>query len=454
MKPRVTQALPVLILVALALQATPARAQQALPLLEPVEVSGYQGEEGQGLRLRFKRLKPNPALAPWTVDQAREVVAALEEEFQQTSARPGLKLLPEAHTRAMAGLPLPPDLRPSALERRVREEYEALLGAALVQLPGSLESARWFQALKLSPRYMGEGVRQAAVELFSSPAVLLSVATSLALYALAWAAPEPVLSKALAGAVTVALLLTYSAAELYNVGLACLTLYREAEAATTREELEAVAERFGKTLGGVGLRVLVTVAGAKLARGLPEVPKGGLWASLSPPRFALAGGGARGSVRVVAGTRAQVSVADGTVVLMGVTGSTAAAAVTSAVSATRTTGACAESGQDGHQRHHLCTNKNDISESNGGPWTPDFERVFSRAGMSLDDPANIVYLRDHKGPHPEAYHTEIFKRLNDALGTCRPLAECRAKLVDELDRIAGDVCKQGSRLNKLATRKP
>jgi hypothetical protein len=102
----------------------------------------------------------------------------------------------------------------------------------------------------------------------------------------------------------------------------------------------------------------------------------------------------------------------------------------------------------------LCTNKNEISESSGGPWTPDFERLFKRAGMSLDDPANIVYLRDHKGPHPEAYHTEIFKRLNDALGTCRPLAECRAKLVDELDRIAGDVCKPGSRLNKLATRKP
>ncbi|KFA87590.1 AHH domain-containing protein [Archangium violaceum] len=454
MKPRVTQALPVLILVALALQATPARAQQALPLLEPVEVSGYQGEAGQGLRLRFKRLKPNPALAPWTVDQAREVVAALEEEFQQTSARPGLKLLPEAHTRAMAGLPLPPDLRPSALERRVREEYEALLGASLVQLPGSLESARWFQALKLSPRYMGEGVRQAAVELFSSPAVLLSVATSLALYALAWAAPEPVLSKALAGAVTVALLLTYSAAELYNVGLACLTLYREAEAATTREALEAAAERFGKSLGGVGLRVLVTVAGAKLARGLPEVPKGGLWASLSPPRFALAGGSARGSVRVVAGTRAQVSVADGTVVLMGVTGSTAAAAVTSAVSATRTTGACAESGQDGHQRHHLCTNKNDISESNGGPWTPRFEGLFKRAGMSLDDPANIVYLRGHQGPHPESYHAEIFERLEQALSGCWPQADCRTKLVDELDRIAGDVCKQGSRLNKLATRKP
>ncbi|WP_268811435.1 AHH domain-containing protein [Archangium violaceum] len=290
--------------------------------------------------------------------------------------------------------------------------------------------------------------------MFSSPAVLLSVGTSLALYMLAWAAPEPVFSKALAGAVTLGLLLTYSAVELYKVGLACLTLYREAEGARTREELEAAAERFGKALGGVGLRVLVTVAGAKLARGLPEVPKGGLWASVSPPRFAMAGGGARGSVRVGAGTKAQVSVANGTVVLMGVTASTTAAAVTSAVSATRTTGACAESGRDGHHRHHLCTNKNDISENNGGPWTPDFETLFARAGMSLDDPANIVYLRDHKGPHPEAYHSDIFKRLSDKLKLCRTRADCRAKLVEELDRIADDVCTPGSTLNKLATRKP
>ncbi|MFE8604894.1 AHH domain-containing protein [Archangium violaceum] len=155
-----------------------------------------------------------------------------------------------------------------------------------------------------------------------------------------------------------------------------------------------------------------------------------------------------------AGTRAQVSVADGTVVLMGVTASTTAAAATSAASAARTSGACAESGQDGHHRHHLCTNKNDISENNGGPWTPRFETLFELAGMSLEDPANTIYLRDHKGPHPEAYHNEIFERLKGALGTCRPYAECRSRLMDELDKIAGEVCTPGSTLNKLATRKP
>ena len=455
MHPRVTHAPYLVLLVPLLLLGAPAAAEAGLPVLEPVEVRGYQGEEGPGLRLTFKKLEPNPALALWTVEEAREVVEALEGEFKEAKPRPAPRLLPEAHTRTMAGLVPPPDTRPSALERRVREEYEALLGAPLVGLPGSLESARWFQALKLSPRYMGEGVREAAVELFSSPAVLLSVGTSMVLYMMAWAAPEPLFSKAFAAAVTVGLLLTYSAAELYTVGRACLTLYREAEAARTREELESVAERFGKALGGVGLRVLVTVAGAKLVRGLPEVPKGGLWARLSPPRFAMAGGGARGNVRVVAGSRAQVSVADGTVVLMGVTANTAVAAVSSAVSAARTTGACRdESNRGDAKRHHIATNKNDTAEVRGGPWTPLFEQIFEKAGMRLDDAANIVFLIGHQGPHPEAYHDEVHERLSNAVLNCRPRTECKRRLIEALDNIAGDVCKPGSKLNKLLTRKP
>jgi hypothetical protein len=455
MFPRFTPILSLLLLVPLTVGAAPAEVETRLSLLEPVTMSRYAGDEGQGLKLAFKALGPDPALARLTWEDARAVVAALEGGFKEANSRPGS---PRAAPPGvlLAGLlgGLPPEARPSALERRVREEYEALLGAAQVSLPASLESARWFQALKLSPRYMGEGVREAAVEMFTSPAVVLSVGMSMMLYMMAWATPEPVFSKAFAAAVTLGLLMTYTAAELYNVGQACLRLYQEAEGARTREELEAAAERFGKAVGGVGLRVLVTVAGAKLARGLPEVPKGGLWARLSPPRFAFGGGGARGSVTVGAGTRAQVDVAGGTVVLMGVTANTTAAAATSAVSSARTMGACAESKQKDNHRHHLCTNKNDTSESTGGPWTPRFEELFERAGMSLDDPANIVYLRDHQGPHPEAYHSEIFERLRDALRGCRPHAECRAKLARALDEIAKEVCTPGSKLNKLATRKP
>ncbi|PTL85086.1 AHH domain-containing protein [Vitiosangium sp. GDMCC 1.1324] len=445
-----------LLLVPLAVQAASSEVESRLPVLEPVTVSGYLGDEGVGLRLTFRALKSDPALALLTLQEAREVVAALQEEFQQAESRAGRRPV-ESHSGVgmvgMLGGPSP-DARTSELEKHVREAYEALYGPPLVTLPTSLESARWLQALKLSPRYMGDGVREAAVEMFSSRTVLLSVGMSMMLYVMAWAAPEPVFSKAFAAAVTLGLLMTYTAAELYNVGLACLNLYREAQAARTQEELEAAAERFGKAIGGVGLRVLVTVAGAKLAKGLPEVPKGGLWSRLSPPRFAFAGGSVRGGFSVGAGTRAQVSVADGTVVLMGVSANTTASAVAAAVTSARTTGACDDSKKDDNHAHHLCTNKNDKSESNGGPWTPRFEELFDRAGISLDDPANIVYLRGHKGPHPEEYHSDIFERLSKALVNCRTRAGCRAKLVEELDRIAGEVCTPGSKLNKLATRKP
>jgi A nuclease family of the HNH/ENDO VII superfamily with conserved AHH len=435
MQTRVSHVLCLLLLVPLSARAAPREVEARLSVLEPVEVSEYAGGQGRGLRLTFKRLGPNPALGLFSLEEAREVVEALGPR-----GSPGV---------VMAGfLAEPPPV--ADMEKRVRKAYEALFGSTQVSLPDSLDRARWLQALALSPRYMGEGVREAAVEMFSSKAVLLSVGMSMMLYMVAWAAPEPVFSKAFATAVTIGLLMTYTAAELYSVGLACLRLYREAEAARTQEQLEAVAERFGRAMGGVGLRVLVTVAGARLARGLPEVPGGGLWGRLSPPRFGFAGGGGRGGLRVGAGARGQVKVADGTVVLMGVTANTTAAAVAAA----RKTGACAEAKKEDNQAHHLCTNKNDTAEANGGPWTPRFEELFELAGMSLDDPANIVYLRDHKGPHPKEYHQDIFDRLEDALGGCRTQAVCRARLVRALDEIAGEVCTPGSKLHKLATRKP
>ena len=451
MSPRAVLALGLLLLV-------PQWARAASPLESVAVREQHSPAYGRGLELTFKPLGPDLALARFTVEEARSFVEALETAFQAPkprSGRPSLAGLPPlAMTAGFFSRP-PPDAHSSDLERRVRAAYGEIFGPPSMPLLSSLESSRWFLALKLSPRYMDEGVRAAAMELLSSPAVAYSMALSMMLYMAAWAAPEPVFSKALASAVTLGLLITYSAAELYTVGRACLNLYREAEAARTQEELEAAAERFGQAIGGVGFRVLVTVAGAKLAKGLPEVPKGGIWASLSPPRFAFMGGGARGGFSVGAGTRAQVNVANGTVVLMGVSANTAAAAVASAVASARTTGACRDASDKGDAKaHHIATNKNDISDVSGGPWTPRFEILFARAAMSLDDPANIVYLIAHQGPHPEAYHQEIYTRLETALGRCRGKAECRARIMEELDQIAADICQSGSALNKLLTKKP
>ncbi|WP_223756672.1 AHH domain-containing protein [Myxococcus sp. RHSTA-1-4] len=141
-------------------------------------------------------------------------------------------------------------------------------------------------------------------------------------------------------------------------------------------------------------------------------------------------------------------VADGTLVVSGVAVGTAAGSASGGVGSACTDGSVKK---DGYQWHHLATNKNNASEIRGGPWTPRFEDLFARAGMSLEDPANLVYLLGHQGPHPEAYHSEVFKRLEDALGECDAVPRCRPRLVQELQKLMSDVCTPGTRLHQWAT---
>jgi len=72
--------------------------------------------------------------------------------------------------------------------------------------------------------------------------------------------------------------------------------------------------------------------------------------------------------------------------------------------------------------------------------------------MSLDAAENLVYLKGHKGPHPEAYHSEVYRRLEEALEGCRTAAQCKSSLVDALEELADDVCTPGSRLYRLLTK--
>ncbi|MFE8604707.1 AHH domain-containing protein [Archangium violaceum] len=72
--------------------------------------------------------------------------------------------------------------------------------------------------------------------------------------------------------------------------------------------------------------------------------------------------------------------------------------------------------------------------------------------MSLEVKENLVYLKGHKGPHPEDYHQAIYQRLQRALGQCRTTAQCRAFLVDALQSLADEVCTNGSQLHRLLTK--
>jgi hypothetical protein len=102
--------------------------------------------------------------------------------------------------------------------------------------------------------------------------------------------------------------------------------------------------------------------------------------------------------------------------------------------------------------HHIATDKWPDATHSGGPWTPKFQELFDRAGMSLNDPANKVRIRGHKGPHPQEYHEEVYRRLREAQQGCRNINQCKELLKAALKDLSDEIAIEGSKLNKLVTR--
>ncbi|MFP2925095.1 AHH domain-containing protein [Pyxidicoccus sp. 3LG] len=102
--------------------------------------------------------------------------------------------------------------------------------------------------------------------------------------------------------------------------------------------------------------------------------------------------------------------------------------------------------------HHICTDKNSVSDKEGGPWTPLFEDLFKKAGMSLkNDPANLVRIRGHAGPHPREYHQAVLQRVRAATLNDTTLSACRQALTQELQGLAQELTPRGSELRRLIT---
>lgn len=424
-------AVALLLLVPLSCAVSPGVAPRGAGREREAKAVQVEALSGGRLRLSFEPVESSPALERVRVEEARAALAFFQDSFREAEKQRTGSRLVLISTGQGGG-------EPAEWESRLRQEYLSRYGPSLLPMPESVERSRLFLALKLSPGYMGEGVREAARELFSSPVFLSGVALSVLVYFAAWLAPEPVFSKAFVAALTLRLTLAVGVVELTQVARACVRLYQEAEAARTVGELEEAAEHFGKAMGGTGLRVLMLVASMGVAKGLPGVPEGGLGALLRSPRFAMPQG-----VTVQGATTVQM-VADGTVVVAGVAAGTAAV-----VGSACTDGSEAK---EGYHWHHLATNKNDISTISGGPWTPRFEELFALAGMSLDAAENLIYLKGHKGPHPEEYHEAVFEKLNRELRGCGTVARCRDKLLKALGKIAEEVCTPGSRLYRLVTK--
>ena len=71
--------------------------------------------------------------------------------------------------------------------------------------------------------------------------------------------------------------------------------------------------------------------------------------------------------------------------------------------------------------------------------------------MRLKDRENIIPIPGHRGPHPQRYHEIVYRRLQEALGECHTLVECRARLTSALKKLANEIATPGTELNRLVT---
>jgi hypothetical protein len=262
-------------------------------------------------------------------------------------------------------------------------------------------------------------------------AALGTVVTLLVLLAL----PEPV-TKFVAAWATAALVLWVGAFTLYNLVKGWFELMEEVKVATTFEEIREAGEKFGRLFSREAAQAFAMIVMALLthtAKGFAE------------------------QVATLPGS-AQVSLhaAEQEGILLSEVGAVESMAVTEdGFSMALAPGAVAMAARGGRRNrvedHHIGTKANRISTLRGGPWTQRLERIFARAGMRLTDEENVVPVAGHKGPHPQRYHAIVYRRLDEALGACRSIAQCRANLTNELRILAKEIATPGTELNRLVT---
>ncbi|RKH17351.1 hypothetical protein D7X74_12780 [Corallococcus sp. CA047B] len=322
-----------------------------------------------------------------------------------------------------------------------REACLGLLGRGFAS--GVME--RRMMALSFAFDTVWEGVADVIQDLMDPAALRTMVTATVGSALVMLVMPEPI-TKIVALALTASLIAYLGAGPVWNLGQGFLRLMDESEAARSPEELKEVGHRFGRVLGSNGARVLVLVA-------LTAMGGRNALAAQGPRMPGFAQAAARAEVeggfqlaRVFSGEVRSLSMP-----AAGVLNVTLAPTAVAAVAMGPGGGI---QGDPEGDVHHICTDKNEVSDASGGPWTPRYEEFFEQAGMSLNDAANKVRLKGHKGPHPKEYHQAVLDRIEKAMNGCQSVGHCRGALVDELAKIAKDLMTAGTKLRKLITKNP
>jgi hypothetical protein len=300
-------------------------------------------------------------------------------------------------------------------------------------------------ALSLEP--MKESIAKAVEDTLAPQLFYTVIATGLITWAVLAANPEPVFTKA--AAIVSALLLIYLGVETFlELVEASRELKRATDKATAPAELVRASQRFANRVGPEVARVLVLAVTVVVSQGLT----GG--AALLSSRLAMLPHFPEAAA--VGASRMGINLANvGQVGAVAVVGSTVVISLpvsVLAMVAQNPRGAASRPVATEWYDHHIATDKWLDATHSGGPWTPKFEELFERAGLSLNDPANKIRIRGHRGPHPREYHEEVYRRLREALQGCRGINPCRESLKAALGELAEEIALEGSRLNRLVTR--
>ncbi|MFP2908315.1 AHH domain-containing protein [Pyxidicoccus sp. 3LFB2] len=306
------------------------------------------------------------------------------------------------------------------------------------------EEARRILAFQIALDSVWDETAEALEDLADRDAVVAMLATTGAVYLGLWLLPEPV-SKGVAAVLTVGLIAYLGWDTVWSLIQGFRVLAAQAQMATSFDELRQAGERYGEVMGTHAARAFVMLAMAALgntaqtlAARVPTLP-GSAQASLV--------GAKQGGFRLAAaGQVTSVAVAPGGVITIALDPD----AVADTARGTRAV--ASEPVATATHEHHIATNKWWDSTASDGPWSPRFQTLFDQAGMSLDDAANRVPVRGHKGPHPKEYHQAVYERLRDALEDCSTMHQCREALTKALKVLAEEVSTSGTKLNKLVTK--
>jgi hypothetical protein len=132
------------------------------------------------------------------------------------------------------------------------------LPAGTADIKHLTKSMRVSKALQLSWKSWPGQVGQAALESFSDPMFIMALIGITTIYVGLWLTPDPtLLTKVLAGALTVVLLAQFAWEDIYGLAKAWFAMEEACERAKTQAELQAAGDTFAKKVGHVGFDILL-----------------------------------------------------------------------------------------------------------------------------------------------------------------------------------------------------